>query len=190
MKHLPLEDSLSTASGLGIVLKPSEFDHISDCSEDAEIKQSPEKFNKALAMMLLGHMPGRSMLGPFIERRTIIVIGMPPKATEEKTKGTSSHSSPPMRKMGSAYDSYRHGVMNMVAHSQDLIGDIAGEDIHLAKLAGAPADQVFTPMSVAYIQDAFRDESGETKIAQASATVERATPSKNTLSMFNARRVQ
>jgi len=191
MRHLPLEDSLSTASGLGVVLKPSEFDHITECDGSREIKQSPERFNRALAMMLLRHLPSRSVLGPFIERRTIIVLGMPSEAEEKKTKGTSSHSSSSMRKMGSAYDSYRHGVMNMVAHSQDLIGDIAGEDTHLVKLADAPADQVFTPMSVAYIQDAFLDgSSGETKIAQASAAVERATPSENTLSTFNSRRVQ
>lgn len=190
MKHLSLDSSLSTASGLGVVLKPEEFDRISDRDEDKEIKQSPEKFNRALAMMLMRHLPSRSMLGPFIERRTIVVLGLPSEAGKDNSKGTSSHSSSSLRKMSSAYDNYRHGVLDMVAHSQDLLGELAGEDTHLAKLAAAPADQVFTPLSVAYIQDAFRDGQSETKIAQASAAVERVSPSANTLSTFKARRIQ
>jgi hypothetical protein len=192
MNHLPLEDSLSTASGLGVILRPREFERITDSKDDSGIKQSPEKFNHALAQLLLPLLAGRSMLGPFIERRTIIVVGASSKQHDEMKKGTSSHSSSSLRKMSSAYDSYRHGVTEMVAHSQDLLGELAGGDTHLAKLADAPADQIFTPLSVAYIQDAFQDEaSAEPKIAQASATVERAAPSANTSSTFpKTRRIQ
>jgi len=192
MNHLPLEESLSTASGLGVILRPREFDRISDRKDDAEIKQSPDKFNHVLAQLLLPLLAGRSMLGPFIERRTIVVVGSPRSASEENKKSTSSHSSSSLRKMSSAYDSYRHGVTEMVAHSQDLLGELAGGDTHLSKLSSAPADQIFTPLSVAYIQDAFRDEASvENKIAQASATVERDLPSANTSSMFpRTRRIQ
>jgi hypothetical protein len=94
--------------------------------------------------------------------------------------------------MSSAYSEYRHGVMELVPHSQDLIGGIAGQNADLTKLADADANEVFTPLSVAYIQDAFLDElpRGTTKIAQAKAVVERGSPSMNTLSAFTGRRHQ
>lgn len=191
MAGLPLKHSLSTASGMGIVLKPDEFDRISDRPGAHSTEQSPDCFNHALAMMLMPHMAARSILGPFIERRTIIIVGRPNDRSEEKKNSTSSHSSTSLRKMSSAYDSYRHGVTDMVVHSQDLIGDLAGENTHLAKIAAAPADQVFTPLSAAYIRDAFRDApSTDHKTAQAKASVERAVPSANTTSMFKARRIQ
>jgi hypothetical protein len=93
--------------------------------------------------------------------------------------------------MGSAYGNYRQDVMEQVAHSQDLIGELAVGNTDLAKLAHAPVEQIFTPLSVAYIKDAFLDATlGQTKNAQAKATVEKVTPSENTLSMSRARRIQ
>jgi hypothetical protein len=45
-----------------------------------------------------------------------------------------------------------------VAHSQDLLS--AGTSRELKKLGSAPPDQIFTPLSVAYLQHAFMDEFG------------------------------
>lgn len=94
--------------------------------------------------------------------------------------------------MGAAYNAYRRGVMDLVANSQNFLGELAGpNDMGLAKLAEARADEMFTPLSVAYIQNAFMDEFGqapEIKLSQACASVERGSPSKNTLRVLNARR--
>jgi hypothetical protein len=191
MSSLPSSDALSTASGLGIVLRPHEFDRVTEDSKEEKLDLSADHFHHGLASLLLPLLMGRSMLGPFIERRVIVVVGKPSKGGEEKSVVTPSHSSTPLRKMSSAYDNYRQSVMNLVAHSQDLISEIAPPGSELAKLANAPAEQLFTPLSVAYIKEAFRDEPAtQDKIAQARATVERAAPSKNTMSAFNPRRIQ
>lgn len=189
MRCLPRSDSLSTATGMGIVLRPREFDSISS-DQDEDIDLSPDRFHGGLARMLAPLLASRSMLGPFIERRVILIIGKSAPGSDEKTKGTSSLSSLPLRKMSSAYNEYRHGVMELVPHSQDLIGSIAGQNADLMKLADEDAGSIFTPLSVAYIKDAFLDElpRESTKVAQAKAAVERGIPSMNTLSGFNGRR--
>jgi hypothetical protein len=192
MRHLPVDDALSTATGMGIILRPREFEHVVQDSELGHIDLSPSRFHDGLARMLVPLLLGRSMLGPYIERRVIVVVGRPTPETREKTKGTSSLSSLPLRKMSSAYQEYRHGVMELAPHSQDLIGGIAGRNTDLMKLADADAGSIFTPLSVAYIQDAFLDElpGGSSKVAQAKAVVERGFPSMNTSSAFNGRRSQ
>lgn len=191
MGHLPLGDSLSTASGLGMLLRPSEFERVAAGKDPKEIELSPSKFHHGLAQMLLPLLAARSMLAPYIERRVIVVLGRAPREEEEKRKESSSLSSTPFHKMSAAYSSYRHRVMDIVAHSQDFIGELASGSADLAKLAASPAEQLFTPLSVAYIKEAFLDEAtGDTKIAQAKADVERATPSENTVSGKNARSSQ
>jgi hypothetical protein len=189
MRFLPSSDALSTATGMGIILRPREFEHVTQGDEGKSLDLSPSRFHDGLARMLIPLLLGRSMLGPYIERRVIVVVGKPASETSEKTKGSSSLSSLPLRKMSSAYSEYRHGVMELVPHSQDLIGGIAGRNIDLTKLAVADANSIFTPLSVAYIQDAFLDElpGGSPKIAQAKAIVERGAPSMNTLSAFTGR---
>lgn len=192
MRHLPVDDALSTSAGMGILLRPREFEHVVQDEVPEHIDLSPNRFREGLARMLIPLLLGRSMLGPYIERRVLVVVGKPASESSEKTKGTSSLSSLPLRKMSSAYNEYRRGVMELVPHSQDLIGGIAGRNVDLTKLADADAGTIFTPLSVAYIQDAFLDElpTGSSKVAQAKAVVERGTPSMNTLSAFNGRRIQ
>ena len=190
LRHLPLADSLSTTAGMGIVLRPHEFEHVTQGAPPAETPLGPEHFRESLARLLLPLLLGRSALGPYIERRLLVVVGRPPSAEGGAPRKSSSLSALSLRKMASAYTDYRHRFMELVPHSQDLLGEFAGPHPDLQKLSSAAADKVFTPLAVAYIQGAFLDElpAGISKIAQAKAIVERGCPSRNTLSAFTRRR--
>jgi hypothetical protein len=174
LSKLPLEKVLSTLTGMGMVLKPREFQRItliqlgkkdladelddkgklfpkSDESEDVEMDS--KHFLPGLARILLPLMALRSALGPMIEKRVVVSEGAP----EKKKKVASSHNSELLRKIGSAYNGYRRGVIQLVATSQQML-DTAGTEGELHKLAEAPIEEVFTPLSVSYIQLAYYDE--------------------------------
>lgn len=175
MGTLPLETSLSTTTGLGVILRPHEFQrmllgkmglpHLADDLEskgivfpksekEEQMPMGPEFFSPVLARLLLPFLLLRSMLGPIIEKRVVVLsIG---DRDERKTR--SSLSSGLLHKMGAAYNSYRRNVMDMVAHTQELLPSIATGS--LLKIAAAPVEEVFTPLSVAYINNAFFDEVG------------------------------
>jgi len=80
--------------------------------------------------------------------------------------------------------------MDLVANSQDLIEKAAASgDSDLLKLAGASAEEVFTPLAYNYLNDAFMDELPfadsadsvvQTLSHQAQAGVQRGSPSRNT----------
>ena len=82
-----------------------------------------------------------------------------------------------MRKIGSAYNGYRKNVMDLVAHSQELMTS-EGMPSEGMKLASASVDDVFTPLSVSYLTNAFMDEVGTTEASP--SIVERGFPSRNT----------
>lgn len=205
------EKSLSTTAGLGIVLRPREFqrvilirmgnprlaDELEDKGEvfsksdsSQKVGLSPEDFHIPLAKLLLPFMEDRSLLGPSIERRVIVIMGRTPK----DKKVSTSHSSDLLHKIGAAYNGYRDEVMDLVASAQNLIADVAGPQDHaLHKLASISSDEVFTPLSFAYLRNAFVDEygvAGQTKISQAQAGVERGLPSRNTMRASHGRSSQ
>lgn len=71
--------------------------------------------------------------------------------------------------------------MTKVAEAQDMISSSGLRDRSLGLLAHLPADELFTPMSVAHLKQAFWSELGVPGNGEANtASVERGSPSKNT----------
>jgi hypothetical protein len=189
-----LEEALSTPTGLGMVLRPHEFQRIiliqmgkqqladeldskgevfPKSEEKLDVPMGPRFFSQVLARLLLPMMSERSGLGPVIERRVLVATGDP----KEKRGRSSSLSNPVLRKMGAAYNGYRTGIMELVAHAPELISSMAmPSHSQLTKLASAPVQSVFTPLSASYFKLAFMDE-------VTPASVERGFPSRNTSAM-------
>jgi hypothetical protein len=209
MGSLPLEKSLATTGGLGIVLRPREFQRIilinigkremadrfeaegevfPKSDEEMDLGLSGEDFHSPLARLLLPLLGERSALGPHIEKRVVIMVGKP--AGEQRR--SSSHPSSVLHKMGAAYNSYRRDVMELIPNTQNFLSELAGPNSSdLRKIAAASASDVFTSLSVAYIQNAFLDEFGQAtqiKLSQAFANVERVAPSRNTSRATTQRR--
>ena len=190
-----LESALSTPSGLGMVLRPREFQRIiliqmgrrpladkleqentvfPKSDEHLDVPMGADFFSSVLARLLLPLMAERSALGPSIEKRVLVT----PEGGKEKRAATSSHPSPLLRKIGAAYNTYRAALMDLVPHAQELVASMATpSEEQLHKLAGAPVTSVFTPLSVHYLKQAFWDEVGQEKH---NAVVERGFPSRNT----------
>jgi len=173
LSTVPIESALSTLGGLGMVLRPREFQRIlliqvgmrpeadrmdragevfSKSKETDPVDLSPGLFSAALARLLLPLMASRSALGPFIEKRVLVAD----KTPSEKKASSSSLSSVLLRKIGSAYNGYRLGIMELVPHSQDLM--LTAARAELSKLASAPTEELFTPLSAQYFKIAFMDE--------------------------------
>lgn len=198
-----LGPALSTSAGLGMVLRPREFQRVAlvsmgktDLADQLEdmgqvFPRTEEKtntpmdtasFSPALASILAPMLADRSAFGPVIEHRVVIIIGTPPKTSKPST----SHSSELLRKIGAAYNGYRENLMQFVPHAQDLIeSSMSHNDSALRKLAGASAEQLFTPLSYQYLSSAFMNEvpvgtPGQAVVklsgVQASASVQRAHP--------------
>ena len=209
MGRLPLEKALATTAGLGMVLRPREFQRIviiqlgnpsladeldksdtlfskSDEVEPMDMKR--EDFMPSLARLLLPLLALRSALGPIIEKRILVASGR----SKKDNRSATSHPSELLRKIGSAYNGYRLGVMDLVANTQDFLSSAAANsDRELYKLAAAPVEEMFTPLTAAYLKEAFLDErpihiadDGVLKVSELRpcAGVERGLPSKNTWS--------
>ena len=148
--------------------------------ESTPFSLSPDSFMPALARMLMPLLSERSALGPFIERRIIIV-------QKNNDEPPTSHSSEDLRKIGAAYNGYRQSLMDMVASAQELLPTAAPSDSEVVKIACAQLETLFTPLTVAYIKEAYLDElqfadtaSGVVKQSNQSASVKRAPLSRNT----------
>lgn len=206
LSAVPLQKALATLTGLGIVLRPREFGQLCPMggmgpgmghgmghgmgrgmhhAAFSTPSFGVDDFMPALARLLLPLMLMRSALGPYVERRVVIVSSSSPKEGDLNP----SHSPELLRKIGSAYTDYRRGVMDLVPNSQDLIEKAASSgDEELLKVAEASADDVFTPLAFEYLNGAFMDELpvGDTSDAvvktssQAHAGVQRGLPSRNT----------
>lgn len=146
---------------------------------------SPDDFMPALARILMPMMAQRSALAPYVERRIIIISEKP----RTEVPAASSLSQDSLRKMSAAYGDYRRSVMNIVADTQNLIERAAPHkegEVH--KLANAEAEELFTPLTVKYLEEAFCDELPSLDTAKAvvktssraKANVERGFPSRNT----------
>lgn len=203
MGSLPIGEALSTATGLGIILRPHEFQRVAlsrmgmrrvaddlddrnlvfpKVQDEEAISMGPACFSHVLARLLLPFILQRSMLGPVIEKRVVIVS----TDREDNKKQRSSLSSGLLHKIGAAYNGYRRLAMDMVAHAQDLLITAAPADGALMKIASAPVETVFTPLSVAYLKTAFLDEMGTPALVgdgwgkpTANANAERGFPSRN-----------
>jgi hypothetical protein len=194
MSTVPLKSALATSSGLGMLLRPREFNRTlmlrsmrQKTHEDEDYENlSSDDFMPGLARVLMPMMQQRSALGPYIERRIIIISEKP----QAEVPGASSLSPDLLRKMGAAYNGYRRGVMNVVASSQELIESATlPSEGEFHKLASAEVEELFTPLSYEYLTNAFKDElppasdtaPGVVKTSsQAPANVERGFPSRNT----------
>jgi len=198
-----LGKALSTTAGLGMVLRPREFQRITlvsmgkgdladqleamgqgfpkmDETGDESLKE--QDFSPVLAQLLAPFMGERSAFGPVIERRVLVIAGVPPKSE----KRASSHPSDLLRKIGSAYNSYRANLMQLVANAQDMIeAATSADDVMLRKFASVSAEELFTPLSFKYLSGAFMNElpagyssQGVVKLSgdQAHAGVQRALP--------------
>ena len=171
----PLEEALSTAAGMGIVIRPREFqrivlvargqaplaDYLDDknltfpgADHEESMTLGPAMFNPAMAQLLLPMMAVRSGMGPVLERRVMIMGGSnhPPLSKH------SSLSSPLLNKMGAAYSGYRRSLMDFLAQTPSTLAHVG--DAETAKLASAPVSDLFTPLSYDYFKNAFLDEVG------------------------------
>lgn len=176
----PLKKSLSTSGALGIVLRPREFQRVSlssigrgdlaDYLDDRNIvfprteERLPlglgeDHFAEDLLRVLLPLLMSRSALAPSVERRVVMVRVQP----AEKTASRTSISSDVLRKISAAYNDYRASLVDLVPHAQTLLGS-SGSSGELQKWASAPVEQVFSPLSVAYIKTAFLDEVGKVDV--------------------------
>lgn len=176
MAAVPENKALSTATGLGMVLRPREFQRISlirmgqrplaDLLDDKNIlfprveetTPSPMEagdFLPGLARLLLPLFSQRTALAPAVERRVVITVSAEPN----KAEPASSQSTELLRKIGAAYNGYREGLMEMVSNSQPLIKKAATSKEHdLQKVAEAAPEDTFTPLTYCYLRDAFMNE--------------------------------
>lgn len=175
LSELPKKNVLSTMTGMGIVLRPREYQRITliqqgkkdladdmdsrgevfpKCESDGSESVERGSFSRALANVLSTLLEKRSSFGPFVERRIVFTQG-----NLQKRASAPTHSADLMAKLGSSYSSYRQSAIEMIAHTQDLLREntTSGE---LDKLAGVEPEELFTPLSVAYLQLAYMDEFG------------------------------
>lgn len=176
LSAVPPENMLSTLGGMGILLRPREFQRItllqlgqraladqldsagevferSNEREDMGVKA--ENYLPALAEMMSPLMSKRSFLAPEIERRVVMT------STDQlaKTARAPSHSKDLLDKIAAAYNGYRQDMMELAAHSQHLLAS-AGTTSSLQKVASVPMSEVFSPLSAAYLRYAYDDEFG------------------------------
>lgn len=203
LSSVPISKALSTLTGLGMLLRPREFQKVvlthaghGALAKDLESKNAvfpksdeeigagmgAKDFLPALARLLSPAMVDRSALGPIIERRMVFA-----SRHAEPRPEPSSHSSDLLRKIGAAYNGYRRGVIEVVAEAQNLLESAAGtKDSELRKLAEASPEELFTPLTFQYLTTAFLEEvpvgaSFEPVVENSPvAGVERGLPSRNT----------
>jgi hypothetical protein len=87
----------------------------------------------------------------------------------------ASQLSPLLHKIGAAYNGYRKSLMQFVPEAVE-VGQQTGAPEELHKCASAPVEQLFTPLSVAYVKNAFWDEVGINQAQATTVGVERDYP--------------
>lgn len=204
LSTVPPGNLLSTLGGMGMLLKPREFQRITllqlgrrdladeldsngevfEKSDESEpMGVSPGNFMPALAEMLAPLMAKRSLLAPEIEHR----VTLSPESEQTKSARAPSHSRELLDKIAAAYTGYRQDVMELVAHSQHLLSTV-GSTGSMRKLSSVPMNDIFSPLSAAYLRYAYDDEYGVAALSkQASAGVEEGLPPKNTWSTHHSR---
>lgn len=176
MSTIPPDNLLSTLGGMGVLLRPREFQRLTllqlgqrgladdldqrgevfEKSEDSEsMGVAPEKYLPPLAQILAPLMAQRSLLAPEIENRLMTTS----TDAQTKTARAPSHSKDLLAKIAAAYNGYRRDVMDLVAHSQHLLSSTGSSGL-LQKMASTPVSEVFSPLSVEYLRYAYADEYG------------------------------
>jgi hypothetical protein len=175
MSGIPLSKVLSTTASMGIVLKPREFQRMAllqlnkkPFADELDLRgevfgkskhtdpmeMGHEHFMPALAELLMPHMHSRCCFGPVIEQRvTIIRMGASPQH-----KMPTSHSEGLLDKISAAYNGYRDSLMKVATESQNSFGKHTSGVLY--KMASATMEDVFTPLSIAYMQTAHLDAFG------------------------------
>lgn len=176
MSTVPPANLLSTLGGMGVLLKPREFQRITliqlgkrDLADELDRKGEvferseeredmgvePKNFLPALAELLSPFLSLRSLLAPEVERRAV----MSSPQSKTKTARVPSHSRDLLDKIAAGYNGYRQDVMDLVAHSQQLLAS-TGSTGSLQKLSSVPVHEAFSPLSVAYLRYAYDDGYG------------------------------
>ncbi len=188
----PMRDVLSTSGGLGMVMRPREFQRLMlsrlglgreaddldrrnivfpRVEEEEEVGLSKERFSPLIAKLLQPFFDSRSSFGPAVEKRvTIIMVG-----DRGGKNRPASQLSPLLHKIGAAYNGYRKSLMQFVPEAVE-VGQQTGAPEELHKCASAPVEQLFTPLSVAYVKNAFWDEVGINQAQATTVGVERDYP--------------
>jgi len=175
LSALPLAKTLSTTAGMGMVLKPKEFQRLAlmqlgkktladeldlrgevfEKSESTDsVDMGSHHFMPALAELLAPFLSTRCGFGPVIEQR-VMVINL---HSASKSAAPSSHSRELMDKIGAAYNGYRDSLMHVATVIQDALSQYTPEGMY--KVASATMQEMFTPLSVAYLQNAHLDAFG------------------------------
>lgn len=160
LARAPVEEALSSASTLGVLFKPHEFDTILG---NRPMPSSLGTHNCApwIMQMLMPFLAERSFARPVIEKRVVIVLMPSVKKQEEKeVKQSSSQNEEGLRKMGAAYSKYREVLMDFLPHVPEGISthsallktSAVGES--LVKAAEDVAS-LYSPLSVGYAQSAY-----------------------------------
>ena len=174
MGKLPLAGTLATTAAMGIVLKPREFQKVTlhqlgkgkladeleekgkvfpKTDDSEEMCMGSGDFLPSLAKLLLPFLALRSALGPIIEQRVVAL-----QSSEEKKKEAASHNTVLLRKISNAYNGYRSKAMEVLASSPQLLHSAEPIEGELHKLGSAQLEDLFTPLTVRYFQDAYFDE--------------------------------
>lgn len=168
----PLPSMLATLGSAGVVLRPREFQRIILVSEGsgdlADMLQScgsvfprcqadpgfrlqhgdilPDVVKEILPFLLR-----RSALSEPLHLRVVISSGSEPSTA--KTATAPSLLSEPLRKISSRYTAYRAQIMDSLAHAPAFFSVAHGA-------GGTPkvASELFSPLTVGYVQSAFWDE--------------------------------
>jgi hypothetical protein len=165
LSRAPVEQSLGSASALGIVLKPTEFDTVLG-HRMMPPTLDPGSATPWIMQMLLPFLAERSLARPAIEKRVTIVLINSPRKLEEKEVKQSAACSPSqevegLRKISAAYNEYRTALMDFLphipstalAHQSTLELDSMGRE--LVKAAQDGPESMYSPLSVGYAQNAF-----------------------------------
>lgn len=171
-KH-PLEESLGTCGAMGIVLRPREFTrivlrrHAPGTEDMADALQLPERpspgpmslrFLPELLSKILPSFGDRSGFDAPLSDR-ILVLNIQTQKKASASFALIEASLPPdfLTKLGSLYQSYRDGLMNFLPCAQTVLSEYDTEG-KIAFVHAPPPEDLFTPLSYAYLRKAFLEE--------------------------------
>jgi len=176
----PLENILATSAGMGIVLKPREFQRIiltkidkrnladefdsenilfPRVEESERMDMGPRFISNIISRILTPFLTSRSALAPHIESRMMGRVE-PPRGKitiiRMKISRDPSHDVDLLNKIGSAYKGYREQVLDLLPYAQSLAQISQGEGMH--KIAACQVDHLFSDTSVCYVNQAYWDD--------------------------------
>lgn len=172
----PLESMLATLGSAGVVLRPREFqrvvliqggmEELADkldsrgsvfprCSADPDFHLSHGDILPDVVKEILPFLSQRSALKEPLHIRVVISSGAEPLPV--KTAAAPSLLSEPLRKISSRYTAYRSQLMETLSHAPTFLSFASDTGIG-GKVASKLASELFSPLTVGYIQSAFWDE--------------------------------